>query len=281
MNSPEYQNQNLAPESHLSEDGRESNPAFIDDFGTMRIMDLRPKKGVSGEEYATARNPQSTWKLQYCRYCDRWGEYNANLFKYWTYESVLRCMCVDCCGNPEKKKAAREPVKIKVPDMYMDANLASVVRGFDGPTQRTILNYPGSQRLMVFVGINGVGKTHALWAVFKDLARRGIQTVFKEAKDLRQDWMHDMDGRQALLGGLADVPVLGLDDISEALETPGWAEDFSWLINKRIENVNTATLMTTSASPDQIRQGFGSAFADRMKYFYTVQILGESKRRPE
>jgi DNA replication protein DnaC len=119
---------------------------------------------------------------------------------------------------------------------------------------------------LIFMGVNGCGKTHLAAAIANFLRREGKQVLFIEVTDLL-DYLRSTFNPESrvsydkLFEKIKKTPVLILDDFGEQAATPWAQEKLYQLINYRY-NARLATVITTCLSLNEIEPRISSRMAD-------------------
>ncbi|SNR75202.1 ATP-binding protein [Desulfurobacterium atlanticum] len=127
--------------------------------------------------------------------------------------------------------------------------------------------YPFTDRGIVLYGEPGVGKTHLVVALLRNIIEyKGLKGKFVDFRNLLIDIKTTFDTRessQKLLSDIMDIPLLILDDVG-AERTTDWAKDIlSTIINYRYTK-NLPTIITTNLMFDSpLDNSFASRFDDR------------------
>jgi DNA replication protein DnaC len=119
---------------------------------------------------------------------------------------------------------------------------------------------------LVFMGVNGCGKTHLAAAIANYLRREGKSALFIEVTDFL-DYLRSAFNPESrvtydeLFEKIKKTPVLILDDFGEQSATPWAQEKLYQLMNYRY-NARLATVITTCRSLDEIESRISSRMAD-------------------
>jgi DNA replication protein DnaC len=128
---------------------------------------------------------------------------------------------------------------------------------------------------LIFMGVNGCGKTHLAAAIANHLRREGKSVLFIVVPDLL-DYLRSTfnpENRVSYDKSFEEIkkaPVLILDDFGEQAATPWAQEKLYQLINYRY-NARLATVITTCLSLDEIENRISSRMADS-KLSFTANI---------
>jgi DNA replication protein DnaC len=132
---------------------------------------------------------------------------------------------------------------------------------------RNAVNFAKSpEGWLVFMGINGCGKTHLAAAIANHLRREGKSVLFIVVTDLL-DYLRSTFNPESrvsydeLFEKIKKTPVLILDDFGEQSATSWAQEKLYQLINYRY-NARLATVITTCLSLDEIESRISSRMVD-------------------
>lgn len=132
---------------------------------------------------------------------------------------------------------------------------------------RNALNFAQSpEGWLIFVGVNGCGKTHLAAAIANHLRQQGKSALFIVVPDLL-DYLRSTFSPESrvsydeLFEKVKKAPVLILDDFGEQAATPWAQEKLYQLINYRY-NARLATVITTCSSLDDIERRISSRMVD-------------------
>src|SRR5579863_9091856 len=113
-----------------------------------------------------------------------------------------------------------------------------------------VKNYPVEKEGLLFIGAIGTGKTHLVVGIIKDLARKGIQCLFCDYRELLKEIQHsynpNVDATElGILNPVIEAEVLVLDELG-AIRPSQWVWDtVSYVINHRYNEKKT-TIITTN-----------------------------------
>lgn len=110
--------------------------------------------------------------------------------------------------------------------------------------------YPDVERGLCFVGPTGVGKTHLIVALLKELMDKGAQVRFVDCNDLLNRIKRSYDGvsgekESEIIMQLQKVEILALDDI-RTYRNVEWAQEIYFSIVNGRYNLNRLTFFTTN-----------------------------------
>jgi DNA replication protein DnaC len=116
---------------------------------------------------------------------------------------------------------------------------------------RFVEEYPVDKTGLLFIGPNGVGKTHLAVGIIKQLSRtKGVPCVFYEYRELLKEIQNSYNPdvsttEMSVLRRVFDAEVLVLDELG-AIKPSGWVWDtVGHILNTRYNN-NRTTIMTTN-----------------------------------
>ncbi len=150
---------------------------------------------------------------------------------------------------------------------YKSLNLSSEERQSLEQAYRNAVNFAKSpEGWLIFMGVNGCGKTHLAAAIANHLRREGKSVLFIVVTDLL-DYLRSTFNPESRLSydelfeKIKKTPVLILDDFGEQSATPWAQEKLYQLINYRY-NARLATVITTCLSLDEIESRISSRMVD-------------------
>jgi DNA replication protein DnaC len=150
---------------------------------------------------------------------------------------------------------------------YKLSNLSPEERQSLEQAYRNAVNFAKSpEGWLVFMGVNGCGKTHLAAAVANYLRRESKSVLFIVVTDLL-DYLRSTFNPESrvtydeLFEKIKKAPVLILDDFGEQSATPWAQEKLYQLINYRY-NDRLATVITTCLSLDEIESRISSRMVD-------------------
>jgi len=103
---------------------------------------------------------------------------------------------------------------------------------------------------LLFIGPCGVGKTHLATSVLKGMARKGIQGLFYDFRDLLKEIQNSYNAvsqtsEMQVLSPIYEADVLVLDELGASKPTAWVQETMTQIINNRY-NENKITIFTTN-----------------------------------
>jgi DNA replication protein DnaC len=150
---------------------------------------------------------------------------------------------------------------------YKSLNLSSEERQSLEQAYRNAANFAKSpEGWLIFMGVNGCGKTHLAAAIANQLRREGKSVLFIVVPDLL-DYLRSTFNPESRVSydksfeEIKKAPVLILDDFGEQAATPWAQEKLYQLINYRY-NARLATVITTCLSLDEIERRISSRMVD-------------------
>jgi DNA replication protein DnaC len=187
--------------------------------------------------------------------------------------------------------------KARLPKRYFDCHFHNYRA--QNPTQERALKfasklameYPATERGLLFMGTVGVGKTHLAVSILKGLTERGFGCLFYEFGALLKEIQdsYNPSTKSSELGILAPVletEVLVLDELGASKPTDWVRDTMAYIINTRY-NERRLTIFTTNYL-DERRADRDEIFEDRIgvrlrsrlfEMCKTVVIQGEDFRR--
>ena len=139
---------------------------------------------------------------------------------------------------------------------------------------------PGKRGFWLY-GAVGVGKTHICAATLSACAEKGIAGTFKTAagflEAIKQTYGRDgklKHGEADIIGRLASIQLLVLDDLDKAEFTQWASQKFYQLINGRY-NQNVPLLATSNCNPAELALGWAERGLDKMIAVAIVDRLRE------
>jgi DNA replication protein DnaC len=139
-------------------------------------------------------------------------------------------------------------------------------RGFVQTFRGNASDHPGKGLLLV--GREGTGKTHVAVAILKEVIQKGytglywnVPELFLELRRLMSD---SGDVSEAdLFDEASDADLLVLDDLGTERVSEYVLDRLYVLINGRYQN-DTATIITTNRTPEELRHQLGPRIASRL-----------------
>lgn len=139
---------------------------------------------------------------------------------------------------------------------------------------------PGSQRGVMLIGPNGVGKTHLAIGILRALVERGYSGAFYNVIDLLDEFKAQYGRGESESRVDSDLTrdVLVLDDLGVQRAT-GWsAERLHAVINRRYE-LGRTLIVTTNRTVNELRKVLDNAIVSRLyEMCAIVMIDGEDRR---
>jgi len=137
---------------------------------------------------------------------------------------------------------------------------------------------------LYFYGDTGTGKTRAMYALMKNLAKEGYSVALAEFMkiccEIRETYQADsVKSELAIIRKYDNLDVLFIDDLG--LQS-NLVSDFSYLtfyqiLNTRIMNC-LPTVISSNKTPEQIGLVFDKRIASRLLTFEVVEFKGNDKR---
>ncbi len=201
------------------------------------------------------------------------------------------------CACRQQKTHSNLLEKARLPNRYYDCHFHNYRA--QTPTQERALKfasklameYPATERGLIFMGTVGVGKTHLAVSILKGLTERGFGCLFYEfgelLKEIRDSYNpHTNSSELKILAPVVDTEVLVLDEIGASKPTDWVRDTMAHIINSRY-NDRKLTIFTTNYL-DERRSERDETFEDRIgvrlrsrlfEMCKTVVISGEDYRR--
>ncbi len=170
------------------------------------------------------------------------------------------------CECRERERAARALDIAGIPEKYRPCSFSNFNCNWEDPegrlrndslwaalnaAQKYAADYtPGEARGLLFLGATGVGKTHLLVALLKDLSERGLDCLFLDYQELlrRIQNSYNVEVRATeyeLLRPVLATEVVAIDDLGNN-RISDWVEDtVTYVINYRYSE-NRPTLFTAN-----------------------------------
>lgn len=162
------------------------------------------------------------------------------------------------------------------PHRFAGAHLGGIDRGLEADLRGWV---DGDRRgNLLLRGPVGTGKTHAAFAVCRELIDRGVRPVWAPVVDALDEMRPDGDPR--VLPRLCHAEVLFLDDLGGERPTDWTAERLYRVVNTRwLEG--RPTVATTNVAGDDLADAVGERVVSRLVDGATiVQVGGDDRRRP-
>src|SRR5438876_7556001 len=192
-------------------------------------------------------------------------------------EGVVRCECVKTNRPDRLLEGARIPLRYAHCELANFDPLPSANRSTEKAkiaAEKFVDEYPMSQPFgLLFMGPQGVGKTHLAVGIIKELMRRkGIPCLFRSFPELLKEIQNSYNpisqsSEFSLLAPVLDTEVLVLDELGA--QTPStWVRDtVSYILNHRYSE-NKVTIFTTNyQDKDELtdnRKGVAYTLAERV-----------------
>lgn len=128
---------------------------------------------------------------------------------------------------------------------------------------------------LVFVGVNGCGKTHLAAAIVNYRYRNRKPALFVVVPDfldhLRSTFSPDSKvSYDQLFEAVRTAPLLVLDDFGEQASTP-WAQEKLYQVINHRYNARLPSVITTTCSPDEIENRISSRLVDpKISVFFNI-----------
>jgi DNA replication protein DnaC len=187
--------------------------------------------------------------------------------------------------------------KARLPNRYFDCHFHNYRP--QNPTQerafkfasKLAMEYPATERGLLFMGTVGVGKTHLAVSILKSLTERGFLCLFYEfgalLKEIRDSYNPNTNSSELkIFAPVLEAEVLVLDEIGASKPTDWVRDTMAHIINTRY-NDRKLTIFTTNYL-DERRSEREETFEDRIgvrlrsrlfEMCKTVVIQGDDHRR--
>ena len=201
------------------------------------------------------------------------------------------------CKCRAQKTHSRSLDKARLPKRYLDCHFHNYRA--QNPTQerafkfasKLAMEYPATERGLLFMGTVGVGKTHLAVSILKSLTERGFSCLFYEfgalLKEIQDSYNPSTKSSElGILAPVLDAEVLVLDEIGASKPTDWVRDTMAYIINTRY-NDRKLTIFTTNYL-DERRSDRDETFEDRIgvrlrsrlfEMCKTVVIQGDDYRR--
>lgn len=243
--------------------------------------------------------PVSSLPLEVCPACAGTGWVRAS---HDGVEGVVRCDCLKNSRFVKLLENARIPKRYE----HCELDIFESVKGVTTPSielakiaaEKFVEEYPMSPPLgLLFVGPQGVGKTHLAVGTVKKLMReKNVPCLFRTFPELLKEIQNSYNpisqaSELSLLSPVLEVEVLVLDELGA--QTPSsWVRDtVSYVLNYRY-NENKVTILTTNyldhdeasltkaAMPDSLTQRIGDRMRSRLyEMCKKVEMPGKDFRK--
>ncbi len=154
-----------------------------------------------------------------------------------------------------------KPIHVEVPTEYMQADILLFPAGKQG----VLRDWPMKRPLLGICGVNGAGKTMALYAIYKNLARRGRKAFVMICSAERSRWSQS-NNRDEIVERWIKAPWLLVDDITAPPATDGWKDVMHNLLSARLSH-RRPTLITTHSKADEVNEKYGPPICSRLSAF--------------
>lgn len=209
-----------------------------------------------------------------CYSCGTWKDFHAEpgacdlqdrQVCYRCYENILLGRCVT---------KHEGPVVAEVPDGYAMASMTD----FPIAIRKQLNGWPFQAPFVGLKGKPGRGKSHAICAIARELAKRGYLVKIYNALDLKQTWAGMLiEQREAYFKTLISATHLVIDDITAPTQTPGWSELMLRIVDVRI-NTQKPLLISSMDDGLHLKRKYGSAMLSRIKMFSWIGFMGKDRR---
>ena len=167
---------------------------------------------------------------------------------------VVRCDC---------RKGTRTDTllsRARIPARYEHCSLSDFHTDFRGANRsldsarlaagRFVEEYPLERTGMMFIGPIGVGKTHLAVGIIRELAHKGVPTMFYDYRELLKEIQNSYNPQVnttelAILRPIFEAEVLVLDELGAVKPTEWVWDTVSHILNTRY-NTKRTTIITTN-----------------------------------
>src|SRR6266850_1885734 len=179
-------------------------------------------------------------------------------------EGVVRCECVKTHRGDRLLEGARIPLRYAHCELGNFDQIPSAHRSIEKAkiaAEKFVDEYPMSQPFgLLFMGPQGVGKTHLAVGIVKELMRRkSVECLFCTFPELLKEIQNSYNpisqaSELSLLEPILETEVLVLDELG-AQNPSAWVRDeVSYVLNYRY-NENKVTILTTNFKDEEERKG--------------------------
>lgn len=209
----------------------------------------------------------------------------------WTVEGViagcLRCLPTlkEATGRKGRRQAKGPPIEIQIDPEYVGAELAQ----FPARIEKQLRLWPDRENFMLISGIAGSGKSHALHAIRKELARTGRRAELLSCIQDRRTWVRNRLKQDELEKRWMEAAFLIIDGITDGPATEGWAGFIEALLDARKAKLPTLVTFTKGAAArrlatakltgeaqslagEEIEANFGVSVKSRLKLYRWVHL---------
>jgi DNA replication protein DnaC len=188
-------------------------------------------------------------------------------------EGVVRCECVKASRSTRLLDNANIPLRYAHCELDNFAVLASPDRSIEKAklaAEKFVEEYPMSQPFgLLFMGPQGVGKTHLAVGIIKQLMRqKSVECLFCTFPELLKQIQNSYNpvsqaSELSLLAPVLDAEVLVLDELG-AQNPSSWVRDtVAYVLNYRY-NENKVTILTTNYKDEDERKDAKSGITDTL-----------------
>jgi len=165
-----------------------------------------------------------------------------------------------------------------IPPQYHGASLTDFAPGLREKLQRF---YERSVPLMTLTGGPGIGKTRALYAIYRQALAEGVQCRFRKVPMLVKE-LQTACVQGAELNMLRDYTTFGgillLDELGQEKGTEFVVSDLGIIIGER-EEWGRTTALATNLSVTEIVEKLDGRIADRIAGGLVCKLKGKSRRK--
>ena len=188
-------------------------------------------------------------------------------------EGVVRCECVKSSRSERLLESARIPLRYAHCELENFDVLPSPDRSIEKAkiaAEKFVDEYPMSQPFgLLFVGAQGVGKTHLAVGIIKSLMRlKSVECLFRTFPELLKEIQNSYNpisqaSELSVLAPVLETEVLVLDELG-AQNPSSWVRDtVGYVLNYRY-NENKVTILTTNYKDEEERKDAKLGIADTL-----------------
>ena len=193
--------------------------------------------------------------------------------------------CSKACFSSKKKefKLNIESTKLfGVPDNLVAIPISSCIQS--KTTKDFMIKFSlHPSGFVVFSGSFGTGKTYSACAMLEHFrSNGGTSGRFINLVDLYEKWKEctlERSNERNLIEPFIDVEFLVLDDLGTRAPSPSFLDFIYLILDKRINNRKTGTILTTNLSNNELLQIYGGRILSRIGSGINVRFAGEDRRK--
>jgi DNA replication protein DnaC len=207
------------------------------------------------------------------------------------YYNEFTKLCDDCINADQEKAKQRERSErflrsfvLNLPVIHRESTFENFMPDAENQemTEAVKAFAVEPRGFLALFGSKGIGKTHLAVAAGKSICLREIYCRYITAVDLAK-WLRKASSSRSeynpdgVVDGLADVPILVLDDLGKERPTEFVQEHLFRLFDCRWAN-RMATLIISNLGPEDMNARLGEAMVDRITAGKIITIKGRSRR---